>query len=249
MGAVVGALGELGYGLAWRVLDAQHFGVAQRRRRVFFVGYRGDAGRAGSVLFEPEGMPGDSEAGREARARVASRARGGAAGGRRWPARIASTLDAAFGDKQGLENQHIDAGAPLFIVSDLVQVTSKHNRSTTRPGSPAPTLAATGRPAVFNWRGHDSAPADRHYAPCLDTCNAGSLATNTPGVRRLMPLECERLQGLPDGWTARGRKPDGTVYDVADGPRYKMIGNGGAVPVVEWIGRRIMREDTRRRHP
>ena len=50
-------------------------------------------------------------------------------------------------------------------------------------------------------------------------------------VRRLMPVECERLQGLPDGWT-NGR---------ADGPRYKMIGNSMAVPVLRWIGEQIAR--------
>jgi DNA (cytosine-5)-methyltransferase 1 len=54
-------------------------------------------------------------------------------------------------------------------------------------------------------------------------------------VRRLTPLECERLQGFPDGWTDvpfRG-KP------AADGPRYKALGNSMAVPVMRWIGQRI----------
>lgn len=50
------------------------------------------------------------------------------------------------------------------------------------------------------------------------------------GVRRLMPIECERLQGFPDGWT------DGQ----ADSPRYRQLGNAVAVPVSEWIGRRIV---------
>jgi DNA (cytosine-5)-methyltransferase 1 len=54
-----------------------------------------------------------------------------------------------------------------------------------------------------------------------------------------MPIECERLQGLPGDWTRYGRKPDGTVYEMSDSARYKMIGNGGAVPVVEWITRRM----------
>lgn len=59
-------------------------------------------------------------------------------------------------------------------------------------------------------------------------------------VRRLTPLECERLQGAPDGWTNisyRGRNT------IADGPRYKMIGNSWAVPVVRWIGNRIAQVD------
>jgi DNA (cytosine-5)-methyltransferase 1 len=60
-----------------------------------------------------------------------------------------------------------------------------------------------------------------------------------------MPVECERLQGLPDDWTRYGRREDGEVYELADGPRYKMIGNGGYVGAVEWIARRII--DTGRR--
>ena len=57
-GAFLGGLGELGYGFAYRVLDAQHFGVPQRRRRVFVVGYLGDWRPAAAVLFEPHSMQG-----------------------------------------------------------------------------------------------------------------------------------------------------------------------------------------------
>jgi DNA (cytosine-5)-methyltransferase 1 len=61
-------------------------------------------------------------------------------------------------------------------------------------------------------------------------------------VRRLMPIECERLQGFPDNYTAipRGRagKP------AADGPRYKALGNSWAIPCVAWIGWRIQRHLT-----
>lgn len=56
------------------------------------------------------------------------------------------------------------------------------------------------------------------------------------GVRRLTPRECERLQGLPDDWT----RWDADGKEIKDGPRYRMIGNGVAVPCVEWIARRIM---------
>ena len=58
-GTFLGMLGELGYGFAYRVLDAQYFGVAQRRRRVFVVGYFRDWKRPASVLFEPESLQGD----------------------------------------------------------------------------------------------------------------------------------------------------------------------------------------------
>jgi DNA-cytosine methyltransferase len=64
MGAIVGALGDLGYGFAYRVLDAQHFGVPQRRRRVFFVGHLGEPWPApAEVLFECESGDRDSAAG------------------------------------------------------------------------------------------------------------------------------------------------------------------------------------------
>jgi len=65
-GSFLGALGEIGYGFAYRVLDAQYFGVAQRRRRVFVVGYLGDWRRAAAVLFERESLRGNPAPSREA---------------------------------------------------------------------------------------------------------------------------------------------------------------------------------------
>ena len=69
----------------------------------------------------------------------------------------------------------------------------------------------------------------------------GTGGNNVPfvGVRRLMPIECERLQGFPDGWT------DGQ----SDSARYRQLGNAVAVPVVEWIGKRIVKAKTRLTKP
>ena len=133
-GAFLGMLGQLGYGFAYRVLDAQYFGVAQRRRRVFVVGCLGDWRSAAAVLFERHSLQGhpapSRSAGQEATATIrAGASNGGPAGhGARsgdskdelivpvaWPADVASTLDAHFVDKMGLENQHINAGAPLYV--------------------------------------------------------------------------------------------------------------------------------------
>ncbi len=77
-GSIVGALAELGYGCAWRVLDAQFFGVPQRRRRVFVVGHLGDRRRAVAVLLEREGLCRDTPARRKAREEVAGSLGGGA---------------------------------------------------------------------------------------------------------------------------------------------------------------------------
>jgi DNA (cytosine-5)-methyltransferase 1 len=75
---VLGTLAELGYGTAYRVLDAQWFGVAQRRRRVFIVGCLGDWRRAAEVLFEPESLPWNPAPSRETRKGVARSITGGA---------------------------------------------------------------------------------------------------------------------------------------------------------------------------
>jgi len=126
------------YGLAWRVLDAQYvrvdgFGraVPQRRRRVFVVGYLGDWRRAAAVLLERESMCGDSpprrEAGKDVAPTISARPTGGGGlgtdvdlGGGLISNEVAPTLNAAFGQKLGLENQHIDGGAGLFIAHTLL---------------------------------------------------------------------------------------------------------------------------------
>jgi len=115
-------LGELGYGFAYRVLDAQYFGVAQRRRRVFVVGYLGDWQRAAAVLFERDSLCGNPAPSRQKREGVAGTitTRTGVSRNNHeecvtWPAEISSTLDTTFGTKMGLENQHVNAGCPLFV--------------------------------------------------------------------------------------------------------------------------------------
>lgn len=64
------------------------------------------------------------------------------------------------------------------------------------------------------------------------------------GVRRLLPIEAERLQGFPDGWTEFGVN-DGELVAVSDSARYRMLGNAVAVPVVAWIAERLVRVDER----
>ena len=152
-GSFLGAVGQIGYGFAYRVLDAQYFGVAQRRRRVFVVGCLGDWRSAAEVLFESHSLSGHPAPSREkgqkvagtiaARfgisrnnheecvAHVAPTVTGGApfsrTGNERvecdaiipWPADIAPTLNAHFGNKMGLENQHINGGGGLFVSSQV----------------------------------------------------------------------------------------------------------------------------------
>jgi DNA (cytosine-5)-methyltransferase 1 len=92
---------------------------------------------------------------------------------------------------------------------------------------------------AFDLRGREGGamPEGMHDTANVRAASGGSSRSYVAGmqVRRLTPIECERLQGFPDGYTLvpyRGKL-------MADGPRYKMIGNSWAVPVVRWIGRRI----------
>jgi DNA (cytosine-5)-methyltransferase 1 len=58
-------------------------------------------------------------------------------------------------------------------------------------------------------------------------------------IRRLTPVECERLQAFPDSWTRFGLRPDGTEYAISDTQRYKMMGNAVTTNVIEAVARRL----------
>lgn len=210
------SLGDLGYGLAWRVLDAQFFGVAQRRRRVFLVGRLGEQPPS-QVLFEPGSLSGDFETGRKERARIAARSGGGAHGGgvvamTSWDVQ-SKRIYSADGPSPSLpagsgEGMNIQ---PIICVGDAT------SKAAVDEGV-AGTLKVGGSPGYISAK---TATQGRKYV-----------------VRRLTPTECERLQGFPDGWTKvpyRGKPAE----ECPDGPRYKALGNSMAVPVMRWIGGRI----------
>ena len=323
-------LGECGYGFAYRVLDAQYFGVPQRRRRVFVVGCLGDWRSAAAVLFEQHSLQGHSAPSRKKGKDSAGTASKGFASNR-WLAEISSTLDTTFGTKQGLEDQHVNAGCPMFVPTEMTTVQTLRTR---RPGEGGMShdyehLVPTLSPALNTCSGANHAPDTKAYIvqptyslqgagqtsktangsgineevsftlstvdvhgvaqpitfsgqmsnPQTDVNLSGTLGAKnpmavakpiaigtdvyngaitgdvaatmgTPGssvnasgptvmqsmaVRRLTPMECERLQGFPDGYT--DIKPNGKP--TPDGPRYKALGNSMAVPVMRWIGQRI----------
>ena len=220
-GAFLGGLGELGYGWAYRTLDAQYFGVAQRRRRVFVVGCLGDWRRAAAVLFERHSLQGHPAPSREAGAVVTVsptlRAGGNRTGGDRPP------------------GTDVDTAESLIPVAFQCHGSNVGEMGTLRSGNGALT---GGVPFVAQCVTGDVAhtlKAEGFDASEDGTGRGQPMVNQAAGVRRLTPTECERLQGFPDGWTDvpyRG-KP------AADGPRYKALGNSMAVPVMAWIGRRI----------
>jgi DNA (cytosine-5)-methyltransferase 1 len=280
-GTFLGALGKLGYGFAYRVLDAQYFGVAQRRRRVFVVGHLGDWRRAAAVLFERESLSGHSAPSREAREEAAGYT-SGSFGSYSESRGVASTVTAAGRDIGGGSETLVakcltsrggsayDAQSEQFITEqeNVNTITASYgmggvdwetkplvfgaqnssNQGLSASTEVAPTLDTSKTPAVSygipgNWigrkpeNGGNSTNAMKNLAPNLTTADKHGVAYGVK-VRRLTPKETERLQGFPDDYTRipyRNKKAD----DCPDGPRYKAMGNSMAVPVMQWIGKRI----------
>jgi DNA (cytosine-5)-methyltransferase 1 len=221
-GSFLGAVAQLGYGFAYRVLDAQYVrtpefphAVPQRRRRVFVVGCLGDEGRASAVLFDSESLSGNPPPRREKRKEVAADAEGGVGSDRRC----------------------------------FQQNTRDEVRYINRDGKIAGALAAEAGMKQQNYIAYENHPTDSRIKELDGTSptvvsrwgtggNNQPLVQNPMQVRRLTPVECERLQGFPDDWTRIPWRKK-SLEDCPDGPRYKAIGNSMAVNVMQWIGMRI----------
>ncbi len=126
-----------------------------------------------------------------------------------------------------------------LIVFDETQITSAENRCQPKNGDPSHPLAASARPpaiAIQNaTRGKSQNGLGTPLATETDRGDADQVLMTGTAVRRLTPLECERLQAFPDGWTDitfRG-KP------AADGNRYKALGNAMCVAEIRWVLQRI----------
>lgn len=274
------SLDDLGYGLAWRVLDAQFFGVPQRRRRVFVVGSLGDT-RSAEVLLEPECLPWDTPTSREKRAQLAGRA-GNGAGCAGFKFSAGASAGSVGFEEELAPTLIADYHNPAVIgIAGNVESRKPWNGGNGQGWCDPDengmyTLTATDRPAVCMADATANAAIDEDpcgsltahsgkFAPMVafaqntrdevrlqggDGSISGALSAN-PGMkqttyvtdgytlRRLTPLECERLQGFPDGWTDieyKGKPAPDTL-------RYKAIGNSMAVNVMKWIGERIERFD------
>lgn len=291
--------------VAWRTLDAQYFGVAQRRRRVFVVASARKGFDPAQVLFEWDGVRRDLAPSREARETaptIPSRSTGGGGIGTDFdcdggmiPA-LSQCITTGTGQRYDPETETI-----LPVPFDTTQITSAANGSNPQPGDPCHPLASGAHaPAIAfpsNLSGTQCASTEE-LAPSMGATNPTAVAhvqvmpTMTAGgpsetshnqisgqmrdaymvpttamqVRRLIPEECEALQGFQRGYTRipnwsgwrdmdLGEHPDDLraqglqikqssktgkwrVNDP-DGPRYKALGNSWAVPNVNWLGRRI----------
>jgi len=201
--------------IAWIVKDAQYFGVAQRRKRVFVVASARKGFDPCQVLFESEGVRRDTPPSREPQTAVAAlTARGvGTCGADDNQAQAGHLL--AFGG--GNTGGNIDVAACLTAKGQRIDFEVE----------------------TFAVHGTQDPDTNLELAHTLGRNHGQENAiSNGVQVRRLMPVECERLQGFPDSHTLiswRGKE----ATECPDGPRYRAIGNSMAVPVMRWIGERI----------
>lgn len=280
---ILQAFRECGYSCAYRVLDAQYFGVPQQRRRVFVVGYFGDDWRPpAAVLFEPQSLRRDTPKGRKKRKAVAALTKTGVGtcGADDNQAQaghiVTGTIDASYGRLQGASGQdgghghstlvyggnntkgpidvatavnacksasgRMDFESESFVMPINTQIALREHKQGDRTGmgigengAPQFTLGKNHHHAVcypYNQiagKENRSNPQPGDASCTLSKRDCSPLLI--PGVRRLTPLECERLQGFPDDYTL--------LPGAADSPRYESIGNSMARPVMAWIGRRI----------
>ena len=211
---------------AWRVLDAQYFGVPQRRRRVFVLGARAGGFDPAEVLALSESMQGDS----------------GAGGGTKENSATGTGSPAA---ECGVSTYSIDT-------RNASRTTAKDEQNRQGLGigernGVAPTLTGLFVPAVatvYEWHGLDGRARSVERASTLSTeCRIGReghlVASPTRGPRLFTPREQERLMGWEDDRTAEGLDEAEQSYRLTDAQRAKLCGNGIASPVAAWIGMRL----------
>jgi DNA (cytosine-5)-methyltransferase 1 len=220
-GSFLGALAELGYGFAYRVLDAQNFGVAQRRRRVFVVGCLGDWRGASSVLFESESLRGDTKASKNEGKDLANCLT-------KSPSSYSSYNPARSEGNAVVVYETHPADSRVKEMGEVCQtVTSRWGTG----GGNVP-IAIQGNLIGRDAGGPNGIGVSEENTMYTLTKADVHGVSNNMRVRRLTPIECERLQGFPDNYTKIFEK-------TPDSHRYKAMGNSMAVPVMRWIGERI----------
>ena len=285
------------FSVAWRLHDAQYWGVAQRRERIALVADFGGL-TAPEILFEPKSLLGETEASKAPREETSNNARSSIdqtvyclqgngidransakCNGARWRTDVSYTLNtidrpavcASFNHNAGSKSD-IGYSEERSVTLKAGQVSAVYDTRGNGKGNISPTLTGDHQSRITDYTAlcvgngqpnnitmsqqsntldtmHDQqcvwVPNVAHCLKAKANCDyredSETYISQDMTVRRLTPLECERLQGLPDHWTDIGDWIDskGKKHKSADTPRYKAIGNGIALPFWEWMLNRL----------
>ncbi len=215
-GAIVGN----GWSLAWRQLDAQYWGVPQRRKRIALVAdFRGQ--RAGEILFERKSVPGHPDESIKAWESAPRRSSTSPSGCDRTSEKV---IYDARGNGDG---------------RTCPTITGDHENRITDYTAIAIERKTFNEQSFSNYKESDKCSTLKAKAGNIGNGSECLVAEKTVRriVRRLTPVECERLQGFPSGWTDIGEWTDsnGKKRKYADSPRYKALGNSIALPQWFWL--------------
>lgn len=218
--------------VAWRLFDAQFWGVPQRRKRIYLVAdFRN--GRAGQILFECESLLGYSETCRTEKQSSAGNIKdctiGTDSGGLAEDADGQLTLD--FG--RTADRIYINAKKSVTLMGRAGGGGGKTGLYLFPVFTIIGNIIGRSAKAGGNGKGID----DTGISPTLTTADRHAVAYTAPAhtgkyrVRRLTPTECERLDGFPDGWTETGQ----SGKEMSDNARYMALGNSIAIPCAERV--------------
>ena len=243
-GIVLSAMADAGYGhIEWRVLDSQFFGVPQRRRRVFIVGSVIDRSKS-PIFIEPESKSGYFKKVKKQRKRITTATP--ISLGNDGERKISNTISAELYHHGSVVNQDVSNGHLIVFDphrSDGARIQGDTINTLTSVmgtgGNNTPMVAYSmhgGMVGRQDKNGPSGSGFQDENEPSYTLTSSSqaihgvvTINENNHLVRRLTPVECERLQGFPDNWT------DGQ----ADSHRYKQMGNAVTVNVIKWIGSRL----------
>ena len=234
---------EIGYGISWRILDAQYFGSAQRRRRLFAVGHLGDWRPSAAVLFERPRLSGDFKESGKITDTVTSRAEKDIdkasvydwhrqTGEMRPQIETCCTATANWGT--GGNNMPL---VKTYATESYSKISASDTRATLKASGGMYGGGSENYVTAINLErnfkdGFSGLGGDKSYT--LTTKHTHGVVDGF--IRKLTPIECERLQNFPDNWTDipyRGKE------HAPHSLRYKALGNSMNVNVMRWIGERI----------
>jgi len=217
-------LGRIGYRCEWQVLNSKWFGVPQNRERTFIIGYLGGEPRRTIFPIRETGGVADEENG----------------GRPELPVEVSTAIDSNY-------YKGVDRHGQRTMVQ-VATIDGKDNQANRiyHPAGVFPTVPTPGGGRhlpkivdVFNSRVRSGEMNSLKTNPSPTSSAVLVLPIGYRRIRRLTPVECERLQAFPDNWTKYGLTEDGETVEISDTQRYKMLGNAVTVNVIEFIGRRI----------